>query len=1009
MNGRTHFFLIFATCLLLCQGPRAFSQEKCGTVQLEEKYRPLLGESAQGFESWVHSRLEQRRLNFASGRIAETVYTIPVVVHILHQGEAYGEESNIPIEQVFSQIELLNQDFRRLNADAADTREQFVPVAADVQIEFVLAKTDPEGLPTEGIVRTRAGRDSYAIGEEEELRKVSYWPSEEYLNIWVTTLRSGLLGFAQFPVSDLVGLQENTSNKFLPDGVTIDYEYFGEGYNAADFSKGRTATHEIGHYFGLRHIWGDGGCGADDFCEDTPPQDGPASSASCQLTRASCNTLDMIENFMDYSPDVCMNIFTLNQKERMRTVLENSPRRLSLLTSNGALAPISVANDLGIREITNPLGGICNARFIPEVVVRNYGTNTITQFEIAVVINGVEWDSRTIAASLPPLATYTVTFDEVLLEQSGIYNTSFNILNVNSALDGNPSNNNKSVAATYQRLITLPFLETFEDAELQLLSKTDNQDKPFAFIQTTPKEVADNLAMKFDYAGSDSTQFGSWEMLLSPIIDLTKYPSFTIDFDYAYGHDGANNADGLIVALSGDCGTTIDPDNIVFRRFGANLATTNIEPEEDFIPSGPAEWRKASITVNNFRDSDRVQVIFIAQNGLGNSLFLDDIRISSNNLADYDIGITELKNLPFVSCINRPVASVEVRNFGRLPVANFTLTYARGEISQQVLVSNLFLNTGQSVEIPLELGELEDGPYTLSLSVSQPNGSTDQRTSDNSLSKLFHVRTSTETIPFRETFASSRTGEEDFLHRLINEDGRTWQLQNDESLGAGNRVVRMTSFDLTALGDEFWLATKVLDLDNAREASMSFKLSYAKRANRSERLRVMVSGDCGITFGDIVYDKRGSDLAITDSETFWTPESADDWRTESIDLSAYAGKSNVVVTLVATNGNGNNMYLDDIEFYLSSEPTPPLLTNDLILVYPNPAKGIINIAFDLPQRQTVIVRLQDVRGRIFFEKEYPNTLNQVYQLTTINENNGLYIIQVITPSRVTAQRVIIRH
>ncbi|MEQ8531018.1 MAG: Pregnancy-associated plasma protein-A, partial [Imperialibacter sp.] len=160
------------------------------------------------------------------------------MIHILHQGETYGEGSNIPLEQVLSQIELLNQDFRRLNSDTTDTREIFKAVAADALIEFALAKRDPEGMPTSGIVRARAGKDSYAIGEEDLLQKVSYWPPDKYLNIWVTNLKSGLLGFAQFPVSDLIGLKPNIANKFLPDGVTIDYEYFGQGFNAKEFSTG---------------------------------------------------------------------------------------------------------------------------------------------------------------------------------------------------------------------------------------------------------------------------------------------------------------------------------------------------------------------------------------------------------------------------------------------------------------------------------------------------------------------------------------------------------------------------------------------------------------------------------------------------------------------------------------------------------------------------------------------------------------------------------------------------
>ncbi|WP_339815630.1 M43 family zinc metalloprotease [uncultured Imperialibacter sp.] len=1009
MSRRLYFFLDLAVCIFLCFSHQAFSQEKCGTVQLEEKYRPIIGESVKEFESWVQTKKTERQLRLSSSRTAEAIYTIPVVIHVLHQGEAYGEGSNIPLEQVLSQIELLNQDFRRLNSDTTDTREIFKPVAADALIEFALAKRDPEGMPTSGVVRARAGKDSYAIGEEDLLQKVSYWPPDRYLNIWVTNLKSGLLGFAQFPVSDLIGLKPNIANKFLPDGVTIDYEYFGQGFNAKEFSTGRTATHEIGHYLGLRHIWGDGGCGSDDYCSDTPAADRASSSGSCELSKASCGSTDMIENYMDYSPDKCMNIFTKDQKERMRTVLEFSPRRRSLIGSAALVAPTLVDNDLGIKTIVSPAGGICSARFMPEIVVRNYGTSIITQFEVSVVINGLEWDSRTISTNLAPLAAYTVTFDEVLLEQGGLYTTTFEIGSVNQTLDNKVSNNKVSIDASYQRLISLPMLETFEENGSQLVMKADNPDQPFAAITLAPKVLATNLAIQFDYFSADSTQFGDWEMLLSPIIDLTKYPSLTIDFDYAYGHDGINNSDGLLVAVSTDCGATFEYDDIVFQRFSEDLATTYIEPGQAFIPSGPAEWKKAFIALNNFKGADRIQLAFIGQNGLGNNLFLDDIKISSNNLADYDIGISEVTDLSFISCINQPVPTVEVKNFGKQPITSFLLSYTVNNTTEELEVNNIFINTGQTINVPLEIDALEDGTYKLELALDQPNGNTDQRISDNSFSQLFHVKTATDVIPFRETFTSNRGVEENLLHRITNTDGRTWQIQNDESLSQGNKVARMTSYDLTVLGDEFWLATKVLDLDDADEASMSFKLSYAKRQNRSERLRVMVSVDCGINFRDVVYDKRGSDLAITESEEFWAPSTSEDWKRETIDLSAYAGNSSVVVAIVGTNGNGNNMYLDDIEFYLSGEPTPVFPVEDLIRLFPNPAKEVINVAFSLAERQTVTLRMQDVRGRVYFEKEYPNTLNQIYQLTTVNEANGMYLIQAITKDKVTAQRVIIRH
>ncbi len=1005
--------LIFLAGLLLMFF-HARAQEKCGTAALEEKYRPLLGESVEQFEQWVQNKKVERRLsNYATlstSRLAATVYTIPVVVHVLHQGEEYGVGSNIPDEQIFSQLETLNQDFRRLNADTTETRDDFKAVAADTEIEFVLAMRDPEGLPTNGIVRTRAGQESYQLGEEVKLGAISYWDPDKYLNIWVTNLTSGLLGYAQFPVGDFLGLQQHVTNSLYPDGVTVDYEFFGVGYNTNDFSRGRTATHEIGHYFGLRHIWGDGGCNTDDYLEDTPSQDGASSSASCQLTKATCNSLDMIENYMDYSPDVCMNIFTEDQKERMRTVLEYSPRRRSLLSSDAALPPVSVAKDLGIRSIYQPQEGVCNARFTPEVEVRNYGSSPIQQFQVRMLVNDVVWDAKTISAPLGPLATYTVAFDELLLTESGSYHTTVKITSVDGSADQNNANDSKTVNAVYQRAAILPLLENFDALPLQFVSKTAENVQPFSSVALAPKEFASNEAIKFDYFSSDSTLFGAWEVMLSPVIDMVKYPAVTINFDYAYGHNGSSNVDGLIVAISTDCGNTFTSNGVIFKRFGASLATTFVEDDEEFIPSGPSEWRSVQIPVTGFQGASKIQIAFIAQNGLGNNLYLDDIRISSNSLADYDIGISEVINMPFLTCLKNIQPTVVVKNFGKQTVTDFTVYYSAGNIEGEVIVTNnLHLLTGQSVEVPLQLPSLDDGDYNLSLSLEKPNGNADERISDNSWSSVLHVRSATDVLPLRETFSSNRNSNELTLYRLTNADNRTWQLQDDHSLSAANRVVRMTSYDLTALGDEFWLASPVLNMSGLNEASLVFKVSYAKRVNRSERLRVMVSTDCGTHFQDIVYDKRGSELAVAESDEFWVPQSTADWRTEFVDLSAYAGRSNVVVAIVGTNGNGNNLYLDDIEFFLSGDEIPVIPTEDIIRVFPNPAKEVIKVAFNLPQRETATLRFVDVNGKVYFEKDYPNTLNQTYELTTISENAGVYFIQVITPSRSSVQRVILRH
>jgi len=218
-----------------------------------------------------------------------TTYTIPVVVHVVYKTAA----QNISNAQIQSQINVINDDFRRMNSDANNTWSQ----AADTEIEFCLATQDPNGNPTSGITRTSTTKTSFT--DDDKVKKSNQggknpWDTQKYLNIWVCNI-GGFLGYAQFP-----------GGPAATDGVVVDDNYFGTvGTATAPFDKGRTLTHEIGHYLNLYHIWGDGACGQDDNVADTPNSD--AANYGCASNHTSCSSTDMVQNYMDYSDDACMN------------------------------------------------------------------------------------------------------------------------------------------------------------------------------------------------------------------------------------------------------------------------------------------------------------------------------------------------------------------------------------------------------------------------------------------------------------------------------------------------------------------------------------------------------------------------------------------------------------------------------------------------------------------------------------------------------------------------------
>ena len=255
--------------------------------------------------------------NQASSRTTSSVITVPVVVHVVYN----TPEQNISTEQIRSQIAALNKDFRRLNTDADNTWSQ----AADVQIEFKLASVNPMGTSTQGITRTSTTVTSFSTNDWVKSSKSggrNGWPAQDYLNIWVCNL-NGAAGYAQFP-----------GGSAATDGIVVGYKFFGTtGTAIAPYNLGRTTTHEVGHWLNLHHIWGDGDCTADDMVDDTPPADAP--NYGCAVGRISCNTVDMVQNYMDYSDDPCMNLFTAGQKARMRALFDRGGARSSLLSSAG--------------------------------------------------------------------------------------------------------------------------------------------------------------------------------------------------------------------------------------------------------------------------------------------------------------------------------------------------------------------------------------------------------------------------------------------------------------------------------------------------------------------------------------------------------------------------------------------------------------------------------------------------------------------------------------------------
>ncbi|ETN94163.1 zinc metalloprotease [Zhouia amylolytica] len=275
----------------------ALSDDQCGTMGVLDELLakdPSIATNMAAIEMHTANAIKS---GLAQRIAADGVLEIPVIFHVIYRTQS----ENIPLSQLEDQIDALNEDFNLNNPGRNTIPAEFAAVESNVGIRFVL----------EDVIRVQSNKRQWR--PDDSMKFTSSGGSDvvnpqQNLNIWVVNnmpYRGGnILGYAQFP-----------GGSWSTDGVVLDHRFTG----TTQYSTGRTATHEVGHWLNLRHIWGDGGCGASDFVADTPDSDGP--SRGCPTyPQVNCGTNDMTMNFMDYSDDPCLNMFTEGQKNRMMSV-----------------------------------------------------------------------------------------------------------------------------------------------------------------------------------------------------------------------------------------------------------------------------------------------------------------------------------------------------------------------------------------------------------------------------------------------------------------------------------------------------------------------------------------------------------------------------------------------------------------------------------------------------------------------------------------------------------------
>lgn len=538
------------------------------------------------------------------------VYIIPVVFHILHQN---GTE-NISDAQIFDQMRILNEDYRKLNADNANTVAAFTGISADCEIEFRLAQKDPSGNCTNGIDRIFTAETN--VGDDGS--KLNQWPRNKYLNVWVVkTISSGAAGYAYLPGTTAAA----------NDGIMILSTYIGSIGTGATF-RSHALTHEIGHYLNLNHTWGGTNnpgvdCSGTDNVSDTPQTEG---WTTCTLTGATCGSpLDNVQNFMEYS--YCSTMFTAGQKTRMRTALTTT----SGLTSLAQRYNLWTSANLTATGVSTP-AVLCQADFT------NSTTNNIICAGDSITFTDNSWNgnptswSWTFAGGTP--STSTDSMPTIIYNTPGTYDVSLTATNASG-----------SVSTTKVGYITVnsstamfsgsPFTESFETGALPSVDwKIKNMDTGSNTWEQTA--LAGSLGTKSARIVNATTMVGQVDELISPSIDMTQIVGSTpiLTFKLANAQRTSTDVDKVQVYVSTNCGK-----NWALRKTvqGTALATGGVVTSS-YVPAA-ADWTLQSINMSSYASQTNLYIMFRFTSGGGNNVYLDEI-----NLSGTAVGVDELSS-----------------------------------------------------------------------------------------------------------------------------------------------------------------------------------------------------------------------------------------------------------------------------------------------------------------------------------------------------------------------------
>jgi hypothetical protein len=615
--------LLLSYCAFTARGQQKVAEDRCGTMAAQEaafKRNPALKARFENSVQQLKQITDRTTANQSVLREEGAPIYIPVVFHIVLNSTTMG---NVTDAMIKAQLDTLNVDYAGLNADSTKIPAAFKPLFGKSLIQFKLAQRTPDDDPSTGIERYTTTKASYSSDDNTLKYKSSggadAWDPNRYFNVWVTNISGGILGYATFPQGSV---QEE-------QGVVVQYSSLPGG-TLVPYNLGRTLTHESGHFFFLYHIWGDdnGACTGTDYIGDTPNQarqtggcpNGEVRLDACSIAAPGI----MYQNYMDYTDDACMVMFTLQQAARMEAALNTY--RPTLLTSNAA-DPVVLKNiNASLRSINAPANRICATSFTPSVTLRNLGALTLTTANIYASIDDGAPVKTQWTGALASRAAINVVLNS-LTAAAGRHTLKIYVADPNGSVDGEPSNDTVRSSFEYYPPVAPPYTESFESTTFPPQGwDIVNPDGYYTWERVTGVAKTGNASVvirNLDYA-----QNGQVDYLRLPLVNIVQADSAFLTFQVAAAVQTdpltANNVwDTLQVLISTDCGNTYTS---LYKKWGGSLITRKTPVTTSFVPAAN-EWRKDSVNITGYIDKGPVMLAFLNTTNYENNIYLDDINV----------------------------------------------------------------------------------------------------------------------------------------------------------------------------------------------------------------------------------------------------------------------------------------------------------------------------------------------------------------------------------------------